>query len=352
METDERKYHVASTPSQRVLAIGVVLAFCYFGASIVVTILVSILLAYFLDPVVHFLGRMRIPRALGSLLALLVTFTCLVGLAWVLVDRADEFSRDWPVYRAPLRKIVGNIEGRLENFEADVSDIAPPSKQDRHVLEVAQSHPVREVLFERLQSLYTVVLGVSFIPFLVFFMLATQRQLWHATMQLFPPGQRTDVKAALEELGGMLRGYIVGILLVGLVLVLASWAFFWYIGLDFPFLTALISGMINLIPYIGALLAWIPPLLIGLREFKTVSAFVGIVAMLTVFHMIAANLLFPAIVGRRLRLNAVAVTVSMLFWGAMWGAIGLLLAIPIAATIKVVCDHVEEWRPIGRWMSA
>jgi predicted PurR-regulated permease PerM len=74
--------------------------------------------------------------------------------------------------------------------------------------------------------------------------------------------------------------------------------------------------------------------------------------MLTFFHLIAANLLVPALVGWRVRLNALALTVSLLFWGWLWGGMGLILAIPITAVIKVICDHVEGCEPIGRWMSA
>jgi predicted PurR-regulated permease PerM len=353
MEADEKKYRVASTPSQRILAVGVMLAFCYWGASVVVPLLVSILLAYFLDPGVNLLEKLHLPRALAALIALLVALTFLGGLGWILVDRADEFSRDWPTYRAPLRKTTEAIEHRMESFEAGVSEIAPPpSKEERRAIEIAPLHPVREVLFDRLPSIFPMLLGVSFIPFLVFFMLAAKRQAWHATMQLFPTGQRTEVKTALEELGAMLRGYVVGILLVTLTLVVSTWAFFWYMGLKFAFLTALVSGIFSMVPYIGMILAWLPPLLIGLSQFSGITNFIIVAVVLALFHTLATNLLFPSVVGRRLRLNAVAVTISMLFWAWMWGAIGLLLAIPIAASIKVVCDHVESWRPFGRWMSA
>ena len=73
---------------------------------------------------------------------------------------------------------------------------------------------------------------------------------------------------------------------------------------------------------------------------------------LTALHMVSANLLFPVLIGRRLHLNAVALTISLLFWGWLWGAIGLMLAIPITAAVKVVCDHVEPWRPLGLWLGA
>jgi predicted PurR-regulated permease PerM len=150
----------------------------------------------------------------------------------------------------------------------------------------------------------------------------------------------------------VLRSYVIGTALVGLILAIASWIFFWLLGLQFPFLLGMVSGMFNLVPYLGVILSWMPPLLIGVQQFHTIGPFIEILVVLTVFHLIAANLLVPALVGWRVRLNALALTVSLLFWGWLWGAMGLLLAIPITAVIKVVCDHVESWQPVGRWLSA
>jgi predicted PurR-regulated permease PerM len=74
--------------------------------------------------------------------------------------------------------------------------------------------------------------------------------------------------------------------------------------------------------------------------------------VLSGLHILALNVLIPAIVGRRVHLNALAVTIALLFWGWIWGAMGLILAIPITATVKVICDHVPAWRPAGRWLGA
>jgi predicted PurR-regulated permease PerM len=220
------------------------------------------------------------------------------------------------------------------------------------MVEVAESHPVRSALFSRLNSLAGVLLGLTFVPFLVFFMLAAKRQVWHATMQLFPATERTGVKQALTDVTMVLRSYVVGTALVGLVLIVCSWLLFWRMGLDFPFLTALVSGLLNLIPYLGVVLSWIPPLLTGLKQFHTVGPFLFIFAALGFFHLLAANFLIPALVGWRVRLNALALTLSLLFWGWLWGPMGLILAVPITAVLKVVCDHVESLQPVGRWLSA
>jgi len=343
---------VTRSVSARIIAAGIVIAFCYWASTVLVTLLVAVLAAYFLDPVVSGLERIRVPRALGSLLVVLIALAVLAVAAWSLVERVDQFGRDWPRYRAPLRAAALEVNKRLENLEAHVSEITPATRTSERVVTVMPSHPVRDAILGRLGSLYTFLLAATFVPFLVFFMLAAKQQVWHATMQLFPSDKRTQVKEALSDVTQVLRSYVIGTALVGLILVLASWLFFLAVGLEFPFLAGLVSGLCNLVPYLGAVLAWVPPLLIGLEHFHRVGPFLGIFAMLAFFHIVAANLLIPALVGWRVRLNALALTVSLLFWGWLWGAIGLVLAIPITAVIKVICDHTASLQPVGRWLSA
>jgi len=353
MPIEETKLASTSSTSGKIIAAGIVVAFCYWASSVLVTLVVAVLLAYFLDPVVNWMEDWHIPRALGSLLVVLFTIGGLLIVTWSLVERVDQFGRDWPTYRKPLHAVANVVEQRLESFEAHVSEIEPTAQGGGdHIVAVAESHPVREALLSKLSSLYEVILAATFVPFLLFFMLAAKRQVWHATMQLFPATQRTEVKETLADVTMVLRSYVVGTALVGLILVVASWLFFWGIGLEFPFLLALVSGLANLVPYLGVVLSWLPPLLIGLKKFNTPGPFIGIFTMLTFFHFIANNLLVPALVGWRVRLNALALTVSLLFFGFLWGGIGLLLAIPITAVLKVICDHTEELQPVGRWLSA
>jgi predicted PurR-regulated permease PerM len=92
--------------------------------------------------------------------------------------------------------------------------------------------------------------------------------------------------------------------------------------------------------------------MIGLAKWNTVGHFVGLAVVLTAIHIVALNFVAPQLVGRRVRLNAVAITIALLFWGWVWGGMGLVLAIPITAALRVICDHTESWKPIGRWLSA
>ncbi|MBI3669680.1 MAG: AI-2E family transporter [Acidobacteria bacterium] len=354
MTIEKIQVSARANPSQRIIATGIVLAFCYWAASVVMTLLLSVLLAYLLDPLVEWLESLHIHRAVGSLLVLLLALALVAGLGYMVFDRADHFAADWPKYSSVLRQAAAAVERRLERLEKRVSEITPGEEQrGRLAVRVEEQRPVRSLLLRGLGSLYTVLLEATFVPFLIFFMLAAKRNVWHATLQLFPTSQRTRVKQTLEEVSSVLRGYVVGNALVALILAVVSALFFWMIRLDYPFLTGAVSGLLNLVPYLGAMLAWIPPFVIGLSKWKTSAwPYLGVAGMLSFFHLIAINVLVPALVGRRVQLNALAVTVSLLFWGWLWGGVGLILAIPITATAKVICDNVESWQPVGRWLGA
>jgi len=338
--------------SQRMLVAGIIVAACVWGSSIIMTLLLSVLVTYFLDPLVVGLDRIRVPRALGALLVLLFSFSVVGGVAYLMLGRLDQFSADWPQYSAAMRKVTTAVNGRLNNVESSVSELSPDDHTKSVVSVQQEQHPLRHWLLGGLNGISSTLFVATFVPFLVFFMLAGKRQIWHLTLELFPMSQRDRAKDIFEELGRMLRGYLAGNALVAGILVLMSWGFFYILGLSNPFLLGLVCGIVNLVPYIGTVIAWVPPIIVGMTKWHSIGPFVTIVVGLTAFHIVALNVMLPAIVGRRVHLSALAVTISLLFWGEMWGGIGLILAIPITAAIKVICDHIQGWEPVGRWFGS
>lgn len=352
MQMEEVKISAHSNPSQRIIALGIVFAFLYFASSIVMTLLLAVLLAYFLDPVVGLLERIHIPRALGALLVLMAVTAVFAGLGYLVVARAEQFVTAWPRYSSVLRHATTALDRQMTTVERQVEAITPVNERGRAASRGVEAPPIREWLFQGVGSLYSIMLVATFVPFLVFFMLAAKRRIWKATMELFPTDHQEHVKEALGKVNSMLRSFVAGNVLVALILILSSWAFFLAIHLDYPFLTGNVSGVLNMVPYLGAILAWIPPFMIGMAQWSTIGPYLGVAAVLTLLHIIGLNVLMPAIVGRRVHLNALAVTIALLFWGWLWGAIGLVLAIPITATIKVICDYTDGLEAFGHWLGA
>jgi predicted PurR-regulated permease PerM len=337
--------------SMRVIAAAIILLFFYYAAGVVITLLLSILLAYFLDPAVEFLERTGLPRTLGAMVMVLILIAVLVAVGYGLWTRTADFAENWPKYSSVLQQAAGAVEGKIRGIEGQVSQIAPEQGASTTTVRTEPSI-VRTVIFRGIGSLYALFLEITFLPFLVFFMLAEKRELWHGTLQLFPASRRTQVKETLEDLRDVLRDYLAGMSIVTLIVISSSSLFFWVIGMEYPILTGIASGLLNMVPYIGAVMAWLPAFIIALAKWKTLGQFVLIAVTLTTIHVLAINLVAPQLVGRRVRLNAVAITIALLFWGWVWGGMGLVLAIPITAALRVICDHTESWKPIGRWLSA
>jgi predicted PurR-regulated permease PerM len=119
--------------------------------------------------------------------------------------------------------------------------------------------------------------------------------------------------------------------------------------LPFFYFAGVISGFLSLVPYLGVILALAPPIFVGFGHVNS-SSFLWIVVTVLGLHLIALNVLYPKFLGNRLQLNPLAVTIALLMWAWIWGAIGLLLAIPITAAMKIIFDHVDSLKPFGAWL--
>jgi predicted PurR-regulated permease PerM len=198
-------------------------------------------------------------------------------------------------------------------------------------------------------SIYQALIAASFIPFLVYFMLSWHRHVRSATVMLFSMEHRHTAYVTLGLIGKMMRAFLVGNLLVGVFLAVASIGVFAVLGLPFFYFVGPLSGFLSLVPYLGVVLALLPPIMVGFSQMDS-GSLVFLVASVLALHVIALNVLYPKFIGNRLQLNPLTVSISLLFWGWYWGAMGLVLAIPLTAAVKIICDHIEVLRPYGAWM--
>ena len=341
------------TFSLRIVAAAIILLFLYYAQGVVITLLLSVLLAYFLDPAVEFLERFRVPRPIGALIMVLILIAVLAAGSYGLWTRTTDFAESWPTYRGILRDAASTIQVKIRGIEGSVSDLTTQGDTTKPTSPApSDGTAVHNFMVRSIGSLYALVLEGTFVPFLVYFMLAQKREVWHGTLQLFPVGRRTQVKETLDDLRDVLRDYLVGMIVVTLVVVALSSVFFLALGFDYPVMAGIASGLFNMVPYIGAVLAWLPGFLLAIVKWHAVSHFGLIALVLTGIHVVAQNLIAPQLVGRQVRLNAVAITIALLFWGWVWGGMGLILAIPITAAFRVICDHTESLKPVAHWLSA
>ncbi len=331
-----------------IIATGVVLTLCYVAKLVLVTTLVSVLLAFILAHLRDFLQRMRLARSLSSLIAVLLLMAAVYGAVWFSYSQTVIFVENLPKYSNRIRESVMSFRKQAETFQRTTETLLP-SEED------AAGTPAQPVprwglnLRPRFGSLSQVLLAVSFVPFLVYFMLSWQHHVRASTVMLFRMEHRHTAYVTLGMIASMIRSFMVGNLLVGLFLAAVSTLVFAAIGLPFSYIVGALSGFLSLVPYAGAVLAIGPPLMVGLGQITSGDL---VVIAISVFglHVFALNVLYPKLLGNRLQLNPLAVTLALLFWGWMWGGMGLILAIPVTGAMKVVFDHVDSLRAFGAWL--
>ena len=164
---------------------------------------------------------------------------------------------------------------------------------------------------------------------------------------LFGTDKKATTSSILDQINKQLRGFItvkVGVTValsliftVGLLIMKVPYAYIW----------GPLAGVLNLIPYVGAIIGAIPPIAIAGITKGSVGAMIPVGLLFLIVQILESNLITPKLTSDSVDLNPLAVLVSSIIWGYLWGAIGVIIAVPITAAVKVVCDNVESLEPIG-----
>jgi predicted PurR-regulated permease PerM len=362
-----------------VTGLGAGIALLYFGRAFWITLIVSVVLAFMLEPFVGLLRKLKFPRALASFVVCTLALLFVYTIGALLVAQLSTIAEDLPAYSQRVNELVDGVAAKLESaeqtaykllvprrFQREVSpaeppppvparkrrQAAPPPPQPPQVQEV-RIHEDRPPLFAYLagyvSSVYQTLLMVSFIPFLVYFMLSWREHIHRGLLSIYGAGRETSVASrSLQAIASVARAYVVGNFILGILISFISCIIFWTWQLPYWLLIGFISGFLSLVPYVGLPLAVIPPLAAALITYTNITPYLVIGAEVAGLHLLALNLLYPWIVGARVHLNPLAVTVALMFWGTIWGGIGLVLAIPITAAVKAVLDNDEDLAGFGR----
>jgi predicted PurR-regulated permease PerM len=324
----------------RVLAlIGVllVIAFCFFASSICIAVVLAAFVAILADPAVQFLERLRIPRYLAAALIVLAGAAVLSALFYGSYLKVSAFSDNFEVYADRLRELIAPINDRVQHVRDSASELVhETTAKGRPEMRVRETTSWATYLARGVGSIGGALIIAGVVPFLVFFMLNVREKLYTAFKAL--AGDRLDVDALLEKVKALVLGYTVGNIVIGAALSAVSILVFWKVGLTPAVTLGVVSGLLNLIPFVGMALAVAVPVVAGLVQFHSTVPFLVVIGVVSALHLVAANLLLPRFVGSRLDVGPVAATIGLLFWGWLWGIPGILLAVPLTAVLKLLAD--------------
>ena len=332
----------------------VAIAALKIGSTLVLPIVVSLLFTFLLGPPVRWLKRHRIPEALGAGVLVFGAVILICGSVYLLADPASEW-----IERVP--KTMQQVERKLKSVIRPLASIqATASKVEAATTPAATGDDTQKVelakpgLMSRLSGTTASFLGAALtVIFLTYFLLAAGTLFRQKLAEVLPGrAERAHVVEALAEIEVQMSRYLVLTTIINAVVGLLTWGALALLGMPNAALWGAVAGVLNFIPYVGALATLILIGVAGLVSFDEPNRTLLALGGFFVINMIESNLATPMILGRRLPLNAVALFTGLLFWGWIWGITGAVLAVPLTVMVKIICDHVKPLQPVALFLDS
>jgi len=338
-----------------ILAVLATIAALYFGKEVILPIALAVVLKLLLQPALDFLcSRLRLPTTIGALILICGLFAAIAAVAFTVSGPASGWIQKVPDVLPALKQKLVLLKQPIEYAQSafkEIQDVATPATNEKSPAVAVKDQS--EIAGKLAVGTLTVLARLLSTMVILFFLLAAGDRLLRGLIEVLPSfsdkRQAADIAGEIQH---QIGGYLVIITLmntaVGIVAGLAMWA----LGLGDPVLWGSVAFLLNYVPILGPLTGIGIFLLAGIvtLEWPWPAFFPALVY--TLIHIAEGEIITPMLLAKRFTLNPVLVIVSLFFWHALWGIPGALLAVPLLAMFKIVCDRVEVLKPAGHIIGA
>lgn len=328
----------------------ILIGFCVLGYLLILAkdlvdpLIFGFLFAVLLLPVSNFLEKkLRLPRSASSFLSIILLVSFVGSILYLVGAQISNLNNDWPMLKKQVEQSVDGLQEWVHHtFKIDATQqMSYVDNTARKIM--ASGGAVLETTFGAISSL---MLFYIFILVFTFFILFYRRLLFRFVISVFRDDNSHVVVDIAENVQKILRQYIFGLLLEMVIVAAVAITAFWIIGIKYAALLGLIVGLFNIIPYLGIFTALLLSVVITFAT-GTISDTFTVGVCVVAIHALDANFLLPAVVGSKVRLNALITFIGIILGEMLWGLSGMFLSIPIIAIFKIVFDRIEALKPWG-----
>ncbi len=334
---------VYSKLAQIILGIVAFFFVLYIGQDIIIPLVFATLLAILMNPAVNWLCGKKVNHVVAIFLVLLTSIVTIGALAYFLGSQASLFGESFPQFKQKLDLLSNEII----HWISQTFHISKPKITtwiNKTWADVMKNGT--DVLAQTLGTISAMLIIIFLLPVYIFMILFYKPLLLGFISQLFEKKKHKLVAEVLVETKGLIQSYLLGLLVEALLVAILNSAALLILGVQYAILIGIIGALLNIIPYIGGIIATALPMIIALATQTPVTAIWVLVAYLVV-QFIDNNFLVPKIVASKVKINALVSIVVVLVGGALWGVPGMFLSIPLTAIAKVIFDRIEPLKPFG-----
>jgi predicted PurR-regulated permease PerM len=308
---------------------------------ILVPLSFAMIIAILLNPLVSRFQRKKVPKVLSIIFTMLIALVLILGLFYFLSTQLAQFGESAPL----LTKKFNELTETFQNWVQQRFGVS----LEKQVQLLNQAASGSKALLGQTVGTALGILGVFFlIPVYVFLFLWNKTRILNFLYEVFAEENSEKVADILNETKTAIQGYMVGLLIeAGIVAVLNSTALL-ILDVKYAILFGVIGAILNMIPYIGGLIAILLPVLMATITKDGYSTQLGVIGAYMLIQFIDNNFLVPNIVSSKVQINALVSILVVLLGGALWGVSGMFLSIPMIAIVKIIFDRIDDLKPWGR----
>jgi predicted PurR-regulated permease PerM len=328
-----------------VLSLIAIFVTLYFGSEIISPVLLSLLFAILLRPVVNFLiKKLRFPHFIAVIFAIILFVTLFLGIFYFLSMQISDMANDWG-------KIKSNFLYHFEHLQQMIRDNFNLSKREQNeILTKATDDTMtssKQIVGNTLNSFADFLLNAILIPIYTFLFLLYQNHFITFLCKVVKPDNHKKLREVLYQIKVAVQSYIAGLLFEMIAVSLLTTIGLYFIGVEYFILLGIITGILNLVPYIGILFAGALSIVVSLSGSTDLTIALGVIGVNLVVQFIDNNILVPMFVNSKVQINALVSIIGIILGNVIAGVTGMFLAIPTIAIIKVIFDRIDSLEPWG-----
>jgi len=315
----------------------------YIGQEIILPLIYATILAILLNPLVNKLHKKKINRNIAILLVLLLALVVVGSLVYFISSQATMFSDTFPQLEKKINALSNQVIGWFaDTFNVSTKKVTTWINNEK----TAGLGNSSAMIGQTINTLGSVVVTSLLIPVYIFMILFYKPLLLEFISRLFPANNHATVAEVLTETKSLIQNYLIGLMIEAMIVAILNALGLLILGIEYAILLGILGALLNMIPYIGGIVATAMPMIIALATKPPEYAIYVLIAYLLV-QFIDNNFLVPKIVASKVKINALVSIVVVLVGGALWGIPGMFLSIPLTAILKVMFDRIEPLKPWG-----
>jgi predicted PurR-regulated permease PerM len=323
----------------------------YFIRSVLLPIVLAVLLSYLFRPIVRALARIKMPHVVGAALVLIALLALIGYGVSSLVTPFASWLQKAPTGLSELeRKLIPVKKSMTQMTQAsgEIEKLATPDSQTKMSVEV-KTHPITQMLFVRTPEF---VASAVLVLILLYFLLVYDGVFMAKIIKLMPTlSDKKTAVSIVQDIESHVSRYLFTVTIINTCLGFAVGTTVGLLGLRNPVMWGVMVAVLNFVPYLGALTGIICMTVGAVLSFDSFGYALLFPAVYLACGALEGNFVTPWVMGRSLTLNPVIILLSLTFWGWMWGIAGVILAVPILASFKIFCAHIERLTPIAEFLS-